>query len=95
VFRAARILVHTDCRSWPLARFVQRTTKAIRSAASCALAGETHVTVRELRAALVYILFGVHFCDDYHEEADVPIVPFWIGHFRQIHLIGRERCSRN
>ena len=33
------------------------------------LRGETHVTVRELRAALVYILFGVHFCDDYHEGA--------------------------
>lgn len=31
------------------------------------LRGETHVTVRELRAALVYILFGVHFCDDYHD----------------------------
>ena len=31
------------------------------------LRGETHVTVRELRAALVYVLFGVHFCDDYHE----------------------------
>ena len=30
------------------------------------LRGETHVTVRELRAALVYILFGVDFCDDYH-----------------------------
>ena len=33
------------------------------------LRGETHVTVRELRAALVYILFGVHFCDNYHEGA--------------------------
>ena len=33
------------------------------------LRGETHVTVRGLRAALVYILFGVHFCDDYHEGA--------------------------
>lgn len=33
------------------------------------LRGETHVTVRELRAALVYILFGVHFCDDYHKGA--------------------------
>ena len=33
------------------------------------LRGETHVTVRELRAALVYILFGVHFCDDYHDGA--------------------------
>ena len=33
------------------------------------LRGETHVTVRELRAALVYVLFGVHFCDDYHAGA--------------------------
>lgn len=30
------------------------------------LRGETHVTVRELRAALVYVLFGVDFCEDYH-----------------------------
>jgi serine/threonine protein kinase len=41
------------------------------------LRGETHVTVRELRASLVYILFGVHFCDDYHADADAPISPFW------------------
>ena len=31
------------------------------------LRGETHITIRELRAALVYILFGVHACRDYHE----------------------------
>ena len=41
------------------------------------LRGETHVTVRELRAALVYVLFGVHYCDDYHRgreegEKNVP-----------------------
>ena len=45
------------------------------------LRGETHVTVRELRAALVYILFGVHFCDDYHAGAAAvrrPEVPaYW------------------
>ena len=47
------------------------------------LRGETHVTIRELRAALVYILFGVHFCDDYHRsghadgDADVPPLPYW------------------
>ena len=37
------------------------------------LRGETHVTMRELRAALVYVLFGVYYCDDYHrggEEAE-------------------------
>ena len=45
------------------------------------LRGETHVTVRELRAALVYILFGVHFCDDYHEGAAAarprPVPAYW------------------
>lgn len=41
------------------------------------LRGETHVTVRELRAALVYILFGVHFCRDYHGESNVPKLPYW------------------
>ena len=41
------------------------------------LRGETHVTVRELRAALVYILFGTHFCGDYHESSDESILPYW------------------
>jgi len=41
------------------------------------LRGETHITIRELRAALVYILFGVHFCDDYHDGADVTPLPYW------------------
>jgi len=44
------------------------------------LRGETHITVRELRAALVYIMFGVHFCDDYHEGVLVDEsqpMPYW------------------
>ena len=40
------------------------------------LRGETHITVRELRAALVYLLFGIHFCQEYHDGSDVP-VPYW------------------
>ena len=43
------------------------------------LRGETHITVRELRAALVYILFGTHYCSDYHgstDSADQP-QPYW------------------
>ena len=40
------------------------------------LRGETHITVRELRAALVYILFGVNFCSDYHNDTDAPF-PYW------------------
>ena len=39
------------------------------------LRGETHITVRELRAALIYILFGVHFCTEYHAGVEVP--PYW------------------
>ena len=38
--------------------------------------GETHITIRELRAALVYILFGVHFCRDYHDGADT-LLSYW------------------
>jgi len=30
------------------------------------MSGEVHITIRELRAALVYILFGVHHCSEYH-----------------------------
>jgi hypothetical protein len=41
------------------------------------LLGETHITVRELRAALVYILFGVHYCNDYHATADERPLPYW------------------
>lgn len=41
------------------------------------LRGETHITMRELRAALVYILFGVHFCDDYHAESEAGVLPYW------------------
>ncbi|MCA9036838.1 MAG: NERD domain-containing protein [Planctomycetaceae bacterium] len=44
------------------------------------LRGETHITVRELRAALVYVLFGVHFCDDYHSGEyidDRGPLPYW------------------
>ena len=41
------------------------------------LRGETHITVRELRATLVYILFGVHFCQEYHGEFDVPVLSYW------------------
>ena len=41
------------------------------------LRGETHITMRELRSGLVYILFGIHFCDDYHEAAQIDVLPYW------------------
>ena len=55
------------------ARARQRLFQALQAVH---LRGETHITIRELRATLVYILFGVHFCRDYHEGADTPL-PFW------------------
>ena len=36
------------------------------------LRGETHITMRELRGALVYILFGSEDCSDYH-ASDAPV----------------------
>ncbi|WP_029215046.1 protein kinase domain-containing protein [Kallotenue papyrolyticum] len=41
------------------------------------LRGETHITVRELRAALVYVMFGTHYCDDYHANQEIDAVPYW------------------
>ena len=43
------------------------------------LRGETHITVRELRSTLVYILFGTHYCSDYHHPADAAGGPqtYW------------------
>lgn len=39
------------------------------------LRGETHITVRELRATLVYILFGVRYCHEYHAADGDPDRP--------------------
>jgi serine/threonine protein kinase len=78
VFRATRIfgpdglpgLENKEVRS----RARQRLFEALQAVH---LRGETHITVRELRAALVYILFGIHFCRDYHDESNVPMLSYW------------------
>ena len=41
------------------------------------LRGETHITVRELRAALVYVLFGIHYCSNYHDASGPTAQPYW------------------
>ena len=77
VFRAARIFGPEslpDTASGEVrAHARQRLIEALQAVH---LRGETHVTVRELRAALVYILFGVHFCRDYHDGDQVG-TPYW------------------
>ena len=39
--------------------------------------GETHITLRELRSALVYILFGTRYCTDYHKGSDSTEPSYW------------------
>ena len=43
------------------------------------LRGETHITVRELRASLVYVLFGTHYCSEYHDPSHFERAPqaYW------------------
>jgi len=78
VFLAARIfgpdslptLAEPDVRS----RARQRLFEALQAVH---MRGETHITVRELRGTLVYILFGIQFCDDYHGESEGPATTYW------------------
>ena len=77
MFQAARVFgpaaidsaVPTDIRG----RARRRLFEALQAVH---LRGETHITVRELRAALVYVLFGIHFCDEYHVGNDEAL-PYW------------------
>ncbi len=73
VWRATRVfgpgnLAEEDLRN----RARQRLFHALQAVH---LRGETHITVRELRAALVYILFGVHHCRDYHAGEETIGIP--------------------
>ena len=75
VFRAARLFApHGGANEAVRGRARQRLFEALQAVH---LRGETHVTVRELRAALVYVLFGVHFCTDYHAGESGDLLPYW------------------
>ncbi len=41
------------------------------------LRGEIHITARELRAALVFILFGIHDCQELHDNLELKPAPYW------------------
>jgi len=77
VFRAARVFGPDGIPESVDSKIRQRARRRLFEALQAVhLRGETHITIRELRAALVYILFGVHFCDDYHNGSDGP-QPYW------------------
>lgn len=44
---------------------------------ACHLRGEIHITARELRAALVFIFFGVHDCQELHDNPELTPAPYW------------------
>ncbi|HEX5422301.1 MAG TPA: NERD domain-containing protein [Candidatus Acidoferrales bacterium] len=77
VFAAARVFGPDGLKSPVRQEVRERARRRLFEAIQAVhLRGETHITVRELRAALVYILFGVHFCDDYHSGDEHPL-PYW------------------
>lgn len=39
--------------------------------------GQVHITTRELRGALTYLFFGIHYCDDLHETPDLEPEHYW------------------
>ncbi len=53
------------------------------------LRGEIHITARELRAALVFALFGLHSCSDYHNESTEVLQPYWDRMFDPL-AVGRQ-----
>lgn len=78
VFRATRIFGPDTLAGLERKEIRERARERLFEALqSVHLRGETHVTVRELRAALVYILFGIHYCDDYHNHPDETRPPYW------------------
>jgi hypothetical protein len=79
VYRAARIF-GPDGLPDPADKRVQTRARErlFEALQAIHLKGVIHLTMRELRSTLVYILFGVHFCTDYaHPEQGERILPYW------------------
>src|SRR5262249_40331275 len=55
-------------------RVRERLTEALQASHQ---RGEIHVTARELRASLSYIFFGIHDCEEMHEDPDLRPARYW------------------
>ncbi|HYR75733.1 MAG TPA: NERD domain-containing protein kinase family protein [Pyrinomonadaceae bacterium] len=78
VFRATRIFGPDQLQGMEDKQIRSRARQRLFEALQAVhLRGETHITVRELRAALVYVLFGAHYCSDYHGESDLTALSYW------------------
>ncbi len=100
VFRAAKCF--GPCRTDSTKAIVSSRTRQqlFEALQAVHLRGETHITMRELRAAMVYILFGSQFCDDYHARSVEDAIPYWdrafsaVSPFRQGELLHElARCD--
>ncbi len=75
VFRATRMFAPDDVPGEPSQSRRRARERLFSVLQAVHLRGETHITMRELRAALVYVLFGIHDCSDYHAGPDIAGVP--------------------
>ena len=74
VFQAARVFGPGELADSATRK--RARTRLFEALQAVHLRGEKHITVRELRATLVFVLFGIHYCDDYHNGDDEPL-PYW------------------
>ena len=66
----------------------QRLADALQA---CHLRGEIHITARELRAALVFIFFGVHDCQELHDNPELTQAPYWDRVFASVGPASAQR----
>lgn len=75
VFQATRMFAPEGVPGEPAPRRRRARERLFEALQAVHLRGETHITVRDLRAALVYILFGIHDCSDYHAGPEGSRLP--------------------
>lgn len=74
-FRSVRLLRDQSVAGQELAARVRKQLAEAMQAVH--QRGQVHITTRELRGALTYILFGTHHCDDLHSNPDLDGGHFW------------------
>lgn len=52
---------------------------------ACHLRGEIHITARELRSALAFIFFGIHDCNELHDNPELLPSRYWDRAFAAAH----------
>ncbi|MYD13238.1 MAG: hypothetical protein F4107_07120 [Gemmatimonadetes bacterium] len=78
VFRATKMFGPDGLQGVESRQIRERARKRLFSALQAVhFRGETHITVRELRTALVYILFGTHYCSDHHDRTVSSGRAYW------------------